>query len=122
MHRRAKSVVERSGRRRAKARGFTLIELMAVVAITGILAAVAVATLRKRAFASDVASAQVVVQSIAAAEEHYRAENQIYLNVSTPGAKGWYPTAATTNHKRMWGETTHADSSQWRLLGPDIRQ
>jgi prepilin-type N-terminal cleavage/methylation domain-containing protein len=116
-----------TSRRRAE-RGFTLVELMAVVAITGILGALALATLRQRAFASDVTSAKVVVRTIAAAEEHYRTENQIYLNVSSSGDAGWYPRKTLPNNKKVafWrtapGDTSDAETVRWRLLAPDIRQ
>jgi type II secretory pathway pseudopilin PulG len=101
---------------------------MAVVAITGILASLAIAALRQRAFASDATSAKVVVRSIAAAEEHYRSENQVYLDVSTPGATGWYPKAAPSRNAKMsfWrkevNDTSDPETNRWRILGPDIRQ
>lgn len=128
MYRRAERTGECVGRGRGAARGFTLVELMAVVAITGILAGLAIASLRQRAFASDAASAKVVVRSIAAAEEHYRAENQVYLDVSASGGTGWYPKAAPTRNTKasFWrkpvGDTSDTETNRWRILGPDIRQ
>jgi prepilin-type N-terminal cleavage/methylation domain-containing protein len=127
MYRRVDHAARRSHRRASEC-GFTLAELMAVVAITGILAALAIATLQKRAFASDVASAEVVVESIVAAEEHYRGENQVYLNVSTPGDAGWYPQATPPKNAKLafWrtppGDTSDAETNKWRVLAPDIRQ
>lgn len=128
MYRRKERTGECVGRGRGTARGFTLTELMAVVAITGILASLAIASLRQRAFASDAASAKVVVRSIAAAEEHYRAENQVYLDVSAPGAAGWYPKAAPSRNTKMsfWRtevpDKSDGETNRWRILGPDIRQ
>lgn len=109
---------------RGPAHGFTLVELMAVVAITGVLAAVAVAALRNRIFASDTTSAKVVVKSIVAAEEHYRAENQLYYDVSSAGATGWYPsgTIGANNKMSFWRSGTDADTLRWHTLAPDIRQ
>jgi prepilin-type N-terminal cleavage/methylation domain-containing protein len=128
MYRRAKRTGECVRRGRGAGRGFTLVELMAVVAITGILAGLAIASLRQRAFASDATSAKVVVRSIAAAEEHYRAENQVYLDVSASGNAGWYPKAAPTRNTKMafWNKDVSDNSDEatnrWRILGPDIRQ
>jgi len=108
---------------RRRARGFTLVELMAVVAITGIMAALAVAALRNRVLASDTTSAKVVVKSIVAAEEHYRAENQLYFDVSSSGASGWYPsgTIGPKNKMSFW-LASGGDTANWRTLAPDIRQ
>lgn len=117
-----------SSRARRNARGFTLAELMAVVAIMGILAALALAAFRHNALASDTTSAKLVVKAIVAAEEHYRAENQVYYNVSSTGDAGWYPTKDMPKNKKMsfWrtklGDTSDPESVCWRALGPDIRQ
>jgi prepilin-type N-terminal cleavage/methylation domain-containing protein len=127
----APSVVRASRRiesRRAGARGFTLTELLAVIAITGILAGLAIASLRQRAFASDVTSAKVIIRTIAAAEEQYRAENQVYLDVSSPG-ESWYPRGTNTLTRNtkvaFWrtqpGNTNDTETNAWRRLAPDIR-
>ncbi len=70
--------------------GFTLVELMIVVAIIGILAAIAIpqfAAYRQRAFNS---SAQSDVRNFKTAEEVLQADNQVYgssnANATLPGA------------------------------------
>jgi len=73
-------------------RGFTLIELMAVVVITGILAVAGVSLFQQQLLASKGTEAVSVIQAIRAAEEAYAAENHVYLNVSTAsGGTSWYP-------------------------------
>ncbi|HTQ02669.1 MAG TPA: prepilin-type N-terminal cleavage/methylation domain-containing protein [Polyangiaceae bacterium] len=117
------SAAHASPRARGNERGFTLTELMAVVAITGILATIGIAALRNRTLASDATSAKVVVKAIVAAEEHYRAENQLYYDVSSPGDAGWYPQKdIPKNAKLSFWSTTSADTAKWHTLAPDIRQ
>jgi len=115
-------------RMRGKARGFTLAELMAVVAIMGVLAAIAVAAFHRRAYDSNATTAKVVIKAIAVAEEHYRAENQVYLNVSSTGDPGWYPqkTFSTNTRVTFWrvppDSGADTETTAWQTLMPDIRQ
>ena len=69
-------------RSRSTARGFTLVELMVVVAIVGVLAVAAVAGYRKYVISSRLAEATNMLSGIKQRQEAYRAETGYYLPVS----------------------------------------
>jgi type IV pilus assembly protein PilA len=78
-----------------KREGFTLIELMIVVAIIGILAAIAIpqfSSYRQRAYD---AAAKSQLKNLATAQEDYYVENDTYLGITTAttgaitGLNGW---------------------------------
>jgi prepilin-type N-terminal cleavage/methylation domain-containing protein len=104
--------------------GFTLVELMVVVVIAGGLAVAAVTVMNSHVSSSKSIEGLTMVQSIRAAEERYRSEHGLYLDVSTEG--GFYPDdPATTNagsSKRNFlfavGDDTHPDNSRWVELLP----
>ena len=97
---------------------------MTVVMITGILATIGFASLRGHVAAARNAEAFNMVQSIRAAEERWRAENMMYLNVSAGGS--WYPwdpsEASNRNKEHSFfyppGDATHADNTRWLMLRP----
>ena len=96
-------------RRHAQARGFTLIELMIVVAIVAIIAAVALPSYFGSIRKSRRADAITAMNQIAQAQERWRANNTAYttvltsagLNVSQPSS-GYYvltvPSASGTGY------------------------
>lgn len=110
------------GETMARARGFTLVELMVVVVLVGILASVGISYFRSEVAASKTSEAAAVIQAIRAAEEAYRAENQAYLDVSTDGA--WYPSGSFGRTVRTWEQKpgAHVDLARWQLLGPRVIQ
>jgi type IV pilus assembly protein PilA len=113
--------------RRARAAGFTLIELMAVVVITGILSIAGVAVFRKYIFSAKGGEALSTIQAIRAAEEAYAAENHVYLNVSATGGgnpesgSNWWPQLIPGRGRASWiGPSSHPDSAAWLLLAPSV--
>lgn len=71
-----------SGRRLAKRAGFTLVEILVVVAILGILAAISVTQLggyKERAYCSEI---KADLANLAAHQEAYFSDNHAYLAVT----------------------------------------
>ena len=99
--------------------GFTLIELMIVVAIVGVLAALGIVSYRKIVLAAHTTEATHMVQSIRTAEESYHAEAQVYLATMTTSAlsgclttpTGLYPNSTPSNAVTVWAPTGTCGSS-----------
>jgi type IV pilus assembly protein PilA len=105
---------------RSRSRGFTLIELMIVVVIVGILAALAVVGYRRLVTSSHVSEATNMVQSIRVAQEAYMAETQQYANISH-SLTSWYPSSAPNGRTMTaWGATCPGGACQtnmdWSML------
>ncbi|HEX6276962.1 MAG TPA: type II secretion system protein [Polyangiaceae bacterium] len=99
-------------RTRSAARGFTLVELMVVVAIVGILAALAVYGVRRYITVSKTAEAIEIINSVRAAQEAYRDETFTYL--STTANLTTYHPEAPQGRKRSWQGGSDA---AWAQLG-----
>jgi len=92
-------------------KGFTLIELMVVVAIIAILAAIAIPQYRNYQFKSKTTEAKVNLGAIKTAEEAYRAENDVYRTASAT------PSGDPTAQKRDWPSTSDFDEIGFRPAG-----
>jgi type IV pilus assembly protein PilA len=92
-------------RQRRTEAGFTLIEMMVVVVLTGILATLAVFGVRKYVASSKTSEAIEMIGAIKAAEETYKDETFAYLDVSNGLTKAVaYPTGFTPGpQKAQWG-------------------
>jgi type IV pilus assembly protein PilA len=114
------------GEGRLGARGFTLVEMMVVVMMVGILATIGIVSFRKEVAASKASEAASVIQAIRAAEEGYRAENQVYLNVAPPGSLSssddWYPSKNFGAVKRNWDYPSGPNYALWSRLGARVTQ
>ncbi len=96
---------------------------MIVVAIMGVLAALAIQGLDQQKRVASIPTAVAAIKAIGAAEEGYRALNQTYLNVSvTTGDSGWYPVPNMGSGDNKYGvhAPSHADFPNWRRLNPAI--
>jgi len=98
---------------RSARRGFTLVELMIVVAIVGVLAILAVVGFSKLIGSSRTTEAIGTVNAIKVAQEAYHAETGTYANLSstlctTTSCSSLYPTipagkSAVGDYKVGWG-------------------
>ncbi|MCB1566086.1 MAG: prepilin-type N-terminal cleavage/methylation domain-containing protein [Rhodanobacteraceae bacterium] len=88
-----------------KSRGFTLIELMTVVALAAIILTIAIPAFTEQLAKSRRADAISGLQSLALQMERWRADNPTYANTSPASAN--YPTlTATDNYAfRVSGQT-----------------
>jgi general secretion pathway protein G len=112
---------------RAKSRGFTLIEIMVVVVIMGILAALVVPKLMGRADDARITAARQDISTLMSALKLYRLDNQRYPTTeqglgaliakptSGPAANGWKTGGYIDKlPKDPWG-------GQYQYLSPGVK-
>lgn len=105
---------------RSSQRGFTLIEMMVVVAVVGILATLATYGVSKYIQSSKSSEALQMLGSIKSAQEQYRAETFGYLDVSgnhTLTLSTFHPTGTPSNKVVAWGDGSTGPGKAYRELG-----
>lgn len=95
--------------------GFTLIELMAVVAMIGVLAALAIVGYQRYLSASHSSDAKAILGAIRIAEENYRAETLVYLGCSA-NLQAHYPASPNGKRRHWVAGPGHSDLGCWRML------
>ena len=97
-------------------------EVLVVVVIMGILAVLAVTSMRKYLAGSQRSDAAAMVQAIRAAEERWRAQHLTYLETSP--TRAWFPQNPIGQAERtrygFWDAPPGEDFNRWRALDPAI--
>ncbi len=105
---------------RSRSAGFTLIELMIVVAILGILAAVALPRYRSYLYRSKTTEAVSFLAEIKSRQESYRADFGQYcaINGSNVASTTFYPSTRNSNGTYTWAAApTAAPATNFLQLG-----
>jgi type IV pilus assembly protein PilA len=91
--------------------------MMAVVAIVGVLAGLAVYGVNKYIQSSKASEAIQMIGGIKAAQEQYRAETFRYLDPSGTNKLTYYPQSTPSPSAYQWGDVTSNEGKAYRELG-----
>ena len=94
-----------------KDRGFSLIELMIVVVILGVLAAIAIPVFNRYIKRGKVSEAHTMLQEIRMKEEMYKQAYGRYMGIAA-----WFPEGPPSAAKMPW-EGPAAVEKEWSMLG-----
>ena len=103
--------------KKIKEKGFTLIEMLIVIAIIGILATVAYPSYQSYAFESRRADAHTSILRIQLAQENWRASHPKYatgeeLNISEDSSEGFYTLSVSGASATGYKITANATGAQ----------
>ncbi len=102
-----------------KDRGFSLVELLIVVAIIGILATIAVYAYRRYVAKARKTEVFSMIAAIKSSEEAYKAESSQYLSTTTSGETDFYPVLGSGGSEpalKSWNPNGDG-KTLWTALG-----
>jgi type IV pilus assembly protein PilA len=103
-----------------KPRGFTLTEVMITLAITAILATLAIYGVRKYILTAKTTEPIEIINSIRAAQEAYRDETFAYFDVSSGNIDAYHPSVppgVPDSARRSWVTGNPGIDNRWSQLG-----